>query len=193
MATQLTLEQLYNLTPTSMFLTKGRGISSEKLSSFEMALRDAGIAHLNLVRVSSIYPPGCNIITRQKGLTKLRPGQVCFVVMSDCSTNEPNRLIAASVGLAVPKDGSHWGYLSEHHSYGETAKKAGDYAEDLAATMLATTLGIEFDPAKAYDERKEIYRMSGQVVVSREITQTAEGDKNGRWTTVVAACVFIFD
>jgi len=192
-ATQLTLEQLYNLTPTSMFLTKGRGISSEKLSSFEMALRDAGIAHLNLVRVSSIYPPGCNIITRQKGLTKLRPGQVCCVVMSDCSTNEPNRLIAASVGLAVPKDGSHWGYLSEHHSYGETAKKAGDYAEDLAATMLATTLGIEFDPAKAYDERKEIYRMSGQVVVSREITQTAEGDKNGRWTTVVAACVFIFD
>ena len=193
MATQMTLEQFHNLTPTSMFLTKGRGVSSEKLSSFEMALRDAGIAHLNLVRVSSIYPPGCNIITRQKGQTKLRPGQVCFVVMSDCSTNEPNRLIASSVGLAVPKDGSHWGYLSEHHSYGETAKKAGDYAEDLAATMLATTLGIEFDPAKAYDERKEIYRMSGQVVVSREITQTAEGDKNGRWTTVVAACVFIFD
>lgn len=193
MATQLTLEQIHNLTPTSMFLTKGRGVSFEKLSSFEMALRDAGIAHLNLVRVSSIYPPGCNIITRQKGLPKVQPGQVCFVVMSDCSTNEPNRLIAASVGLAVPKDGSHWGYLSEHHSYGETAKKAGDYAEDLAATMLATTLGIEFDPAKAYDERKEIYRMSGQVVVSREITQTAEGDKNGRWTTVVAACVFLFD
>jgi arginine decarboxylase len=192
-STQLTLEQFNNLTPTSMFLTKGRGVSREKLSSFEMALRDAGIAHLNLVRVSSIYPPGCNIITRQKGLTKLRPGQVCFVVMSDCSTNEPNRLIAASVGLAVPKDGSHWGYLSEHHSYGETAKKAGDYAEDLAATMLATTLGIEFDPAKAYDERKEIYRMSGQVVVSREITQTAEGDKYGRWTTVVAACVLVFD
>lgn len=193
MATQLSLDRLYNLTPTSMFLTKGKGVSREKLSSFEMALRDAGIAHLNLVRVSSIYPPGCNMITRQKGLTKLRPGQVCFVVMSDCSTNEPNRLIAASVGLAVPKDGSHWGYLSEHHSYGETAKKAGDYAEDLAATMLATTLGIEFDPAKAYDERKEIYRMSGQVVVSREVTQTAEGDKNGRWTTVLAAAVFVFD
>jgi len=182
-----------SLTPTRLFLTKGKGVSKQKLVSFEMALRDAGIANLNLVRVSSIFPPGCAIIPRSRGVMRLNPGQVCFVVMSENATQEPNRLIAASVGLAVPKDGTHWGYLSEHHSFGETAKRAGEQAEDLAATMLATTLGVDFDPDKNYDERKEIYRMSGKVVVSREITQSAEGDKNGLWTTVLSAAVLLFD
>lgn len=181
------------LVPKRMFLTKGKGISSEKLTSFEMALRDAGIAHLNIVRVSSIYPPGCVIIPRKRGIRELQPGQICFAVISENATHEPNRLIAASVGLAVPKDGTHWGYLSEHHSFGETARKAGEYAEDLAATMLATTLGVDFNPDTNYDERKEIYRMSGKVVTSREITQSAEGDKDGKWTTVLAAAVLLVD
>ena len=181
------------MTPTKMFFTKGKGVANQKLTSFEMALRSAGIAHLNLVRVSSIFPPGCQIIPRAKGAKLLSPGQVCFVVMSDNATNEPNRLVASSVGLAVPKEAGHWGYLSEHHSFGETAKKAGETAEDLAATMLATILGVDFDPDKNYDERKEIYRMSGKLVSSREITQSAEGEKNGNWTSVVAAAVLLFD
>ena len=42
-----------------------------------------------------------------------------------------------------------------------------------------------------YDERREIYRAKGLVVHTRENVQTAEGDKNGRWTTVVAAAVFV--
>jgi len=100
-------------------------------------------------------------------------------------------MISASVGMAVPAEHEHYGYLSEHHAFGETEEKSGDYAEDLAATMLASTLGIEFDPAKNYDERKETYRMSGKIVKTRNITQAARGDKNGLWTTVVTAAVFI--
>lgn len=156
-----------------------------------MALRKAQIANLNLVKVSSIFPPQCRVILKEEGIKLLDPGQICFVILSENATNEPNRLIGASVGLARPKDRSHWGYLSEHHSFGETAKRAGDYAEDLAATMLATTLGIEFDPNQNYDNRKEIYRMSGRIINSTEITQTAEGNKNGYWTTVVAAAVLL--
>lgn len=182
-----------NFVPKKMFLTKGVGVDINKLTSFEMALRKAQIANLNLVRVSSICPPHCKIITKEEGLKELSPGQICFVVMSDNATNEPNRLIGASIGLAQPNDSSHWGYLSEHHSFGETAQKAGEYAEDLAATMLATTLGVEFDPNKNYDERKEIYQMSGKVITSKEITQTAQGHKDGLWTTVVAASVFLLN
>ncbi len=177
--------------PAKVFFTKGVGKAKEKLQSFEIALRKAGIAHCNLVRVSSIFPPGCKIINRKHGNPLLKPGQVVFTVLSENSTNEPNRLIGASIGLAVPADRKHYGYLSEHHSYGETEEKSGDYAEDLAATMLASTLGIEFDPAKSYDEREKIYHMSGKIVKTTSITQTAEGDKDGLWTTVVAAAVFI--
>ncbi len=177
--------------PRLVFFTKGVGKHKDKLQSFELALRVAGIEKCNLVRVSSIFPPQCKIVTKEQGVPMLKAGQVVFCVMSDNSTNEPNRMITASVGMAVPSEPDHYGYLSEHHAYGETEEKSGDYAEDLAATMLASTLGIEFDPAKNYDERKETYRMSGKIVKTRNTTQAARGDKTGLWTTVVAAAVFI--
>jgi len=177
--------------PKEAFLTDGAGRHKEKLQSFEMALRDAGIAQLNLVRVSSIFPPHCKLISKEKGLKKLQPGAITFCVISDCSTNEPHRLIAASVGLAIPKDRNHYGYLSEHHSYGQREDTAGDYSEDLAASMLATILGMPFDPDQSYDEKKEIWKISGEIIITRNVTQTAIGHKDGLWTTVVAAAVFV--
>jgi arginine decarboxylase len=174
-----------------IFLTKGVGKHREKLSSFELALRAAGIAEYNIVRVSSIFPPNCKVISLQEGLRYLTPGQIVYAVMHDNATNEPHRLIAASVGLAIPANPAQYGYLSEHHSFGETDQKAGDYAEDLAATMLATILGVEFDPNASYDERKDIWRMSDKIVQTRNVTQSAIGDRDGLWTTVVAAAVFV--
>ncbi|MFI5353945.1 MAG: pyruvoyl-dependent arginine decarboxylase [Candidatus Binatales bacterium] len=174
-----------------IFLTKGVGKHREKLSSFELALRSANIAEYNIVRVSSIFPPNCKVISIQEGLKRLTPGQIVYAVMYDNATNEPHRLVAASVGLAIPANPSQYGYLSEHHSFGETDQKAGDYAEDLAATMLATILGVDFDPNASYDERKDIWRMSDKIVQTRNVTQSAIGDRDGLWTTVVAAAVFV--
>ena len=181
------------MVPKKVFFTKGVGVHKEKLASFEMALRVAGLAHCNLVLVSSIYPPGCKTITKEEGLKLLRPGEIVFAVYDRESNNEPNRLVAASVGLAIPADSSMHGYLSEHHSFGETDEKAGEYAEDLAASMLATTLGIEFNPELDWDEREQIFKMSGKIVRTTNITQSAVGHKDGLWTTVFAAAVFIND
>jgi len=174
-----------------IFLTKGAGKHRERLSSFELALRSAGIASCNLVRVSSIFPPHCKLISRTEGLKLLEPGQVTFVVLSENSTREPHRLIAASIGLALPADKSMYGYLSEHHSFGEAEDRAGEYAEELAAEMLATTLDVEFDPDLNWDEKKEIYRISNKIVRTMNITQSAVGDKRGLWTTVLAAAILI--
>jgi len=179
--------------PEKIFLTKGVGIHKDRLSSFELALRSAGIEKYNLVNVSSILPPRCKIITKEEGLKYLHPGQILFTVMARNETNEPNRLISAAIGIAQPNDSNSYGYLSEHHGFGETGEKSGDYAEDLAATMLATTLGIPFDPEQAWDERKQVYRTSGHIFQTRHICQSAEGDKNSLWTTVVAAAVFIVE
>jgi arginine decarboxylase len=177
--------------PKKIFYTKGVGVHKEKLASFEMALRVAGLAHCNLVLVSSIYPPGCKVVTKEEGLKFLRPGEIVFAVYDRESTNEPNRLVAASVGVAIPADPSMHGYLSEHHAHGETDEKAGEYAEDLAASMLATTLGIEFDSELDWDEREQIFKMSGKIVRTTNITQSAIGNKDGLWTTVFAAAVFV--
>jgi arginine decarboxylase len=179
------------MVPKKIFYTKGVGVHKEKLASFEMALRVAGLAHCNLVLVSSIFPPGCKIVSKEEGLKSLKPGEIVFAVYDRESNNEPNRLIAASVGVAIPADPSMHGYLSEHHSFGETDEKAGEYAEDLAASMLATTLGIEFDPELDWDEREQIFKMSGKIVRTTNITQSAVGNKDGLWTTVFAAAVFI--
>ncbi|MHC4942674.1 MAG: pyruvoyl-dependent arginine decarboxylase [Planctomycetota bacterium] len=179
--------------PKKMFFTKGVGRAKEKLTSFEAALRQARIAPFNLVKVSSIFPPNCKIVSRAEGIRDLAPGSILYCVMAENYTNEPNRLVSSAVGLALPADKSVYGYLSEHHSFGETDEKSGEFAEDLAATMLATTLGIPFDPDQDYNARKDIFLMSKKVVKTRNITQSARGDKGGLWTSVVAAAVFRMD
>ncbi len=177
--------------PKKIFFTKGVGVHREYLASFELALRNAKIEKYNIVTVSSIYPIGCKKVGLEEGLKELYPGQIIHAVMARNSTNEPNRLIAASIGVALPKDKSMYGYLSEHHPYGETARISGDYAEDLAASMLATTLGIDFDPDKAWNEREQVFKMSGKIVNTSNITQSARGNKNGMWTTVLAAAILL--
>lgn len=181
------------MVPKKVFFTKGVGIHKEYLNSFEMALRDAGIAAYNLVPVSSIFPPGCKKISREEGLPMLAPGSIVHCVIARNAVNEPNRLIAASVGCAMPQDSNAYGYLSEHHPFGETNEKAGEYAEDLAATMLATTLGIEFDSNIAWDEREQIYKASGKIFKTFNTTQSAIGNKDGLWTTVIAVAVFVME
>lgn len=176
--------------PKRVFFTKGVGTHKEELRSFELALRDAKIEKCNLVQVSSILPPQCKIVSINEGIKELLAGAITFVVLSRCASNEPHRLIAASVGCAIPTDKNAYGYLSEHHAYGQSDKTAGDYAEDLAAAMLASTLGIEFDEDKSWDQKKEVYRISDRIVKTTNVTQSAIV-KNG-YSTVIAAAVFLF-
>lgn len=178
------------LVPTKVFFTSGKGIHEEKLTSFEMALRDARIAHHNLVRVSSILPPRCEIVPREEGLEFLHAGQILFCVLSEAATNEPSRRVGSTVGVAVPADRDRYGYISEHHDFGSSAEELGDYAEDLAASMLATTLGLPFDPDEAWDERVEHWKLSGRIVHTRNHTIVGAGPEDGRWLTTVAAAVF---
>ncbi len=185
----LTNPMLY--VPKAMFFTKVKGVHNDHLTSFELALRDAKISDLNIVSVSSIKPPRCKIIGLQEGRNYLVSGQVVFAIMARQSTNEPNRLIAASVGLAAPADDGQYGYLSEHHSTGETAQKAGDYAEDMAMEMLATTMGLPNDDSLTWDEKQEQWRLSGKIYKTQNFTQSAEGHKEGLWTTVVSAAVLL--
>ncbi len=176
--------------PTKAFLTKGVGRHREKLTSFELALRDARIAQYNVVRVSSIWPPHCNLVNREEGVKGLVPGQVVFAVIAEASTNEPSRLATASIGLAIPADANHHGYISEHHAFGQRREPAGDYAEDLAASMLATVLGVPFDPDQAWDERREQWLLSGEIVKTMNLSCSAEAQEDGRWVTVVSSAVF---
>ena len=181
-----------HLVPKKIFLTKGVGTHKFQLKSFELALRKAGVAQQNLVQVSSIYPPKCKIISREAGVEQLVPGAINFCVLARSDSNEHGRLIASSIGLAIPKDKKKWGYLSEVHGHGMNQQQAADMSEDLAASMLGTTLGIEVDPDKAWSEKEQVYKSSGLIINTRNVTQTARGQK-GLWATTVALAMFLFE
>jgi len=180
-----------SLVPKAVFFVKGVGFHKSKLGSFEQALRDADIEKYNLVKVSSIFPPYCIEVPEEDGLAQLRPGQIVFTVISKVSSNEFNRLVCASIGVAKPADQRTYGYLSEHHSFGTKPENAGEFAEDLAAEMLATTLGVDFDPEANYDEKQEIFKMDGKIIETKNITESATVRKEGEWLTVLAAAIFI--
>jgi len=180
-----------SLVPKAVFFVKGVGYHKSKLGSFEQALRDAGIAQYNLVKVSSILPPYCIDIPQEDGFAQLRDGQIVYTVMSRASSDEYNRLVTASIGVAIPADQRAYGYLSEHHAFGVKPEKAGEFAEDLAAEMLATTLGVDFDPEANYDEKQETFKMNGKIVETKNITASATVKEEGEWLTVLAAAIFI--
>jgi arginine decarboxylase len=176
--------------PTKVFLVRGQGRHKEKLVSFEKALREAGISPFNLVRVSSIYPPHCRTITKAAGLKLLVPGQIVFVVLSENATDEPGALITASIGMAVPDDPSHYGYLAEHADAAKPARETSRHTEYLAAEMLATKLGEKLK-APPRGRAAGSFRVSnGLSLKTRSMTQAARGEK-GVWTTALAAAVLI--
>jgi arginine decarboxylase len=100
-------------------------------------------------------------------------------------------MCAASVGIAQPKDDTRYGYLSEYESFGQNETQAGDYAEDIAAQMLASSLGIPFDVDKDWDEKRQQWSISGEIYKTQNMTQSTKGDKDGKWTTVFAAAVLL--
>jgi arginine decarboxylase len=176
------------LLPSKVFLTRGRGSHEEKLVSFERALREAGIAPFNLVRVSSIFPPHARLVSRESGLKLLQPGQIVFVVLSENATDEPHRLISASIGLAVPEDPAGYGYLAEHEGFGQSEKESGLFTEYLAAEMLATKMGEKLSgPSKG---RRSFSFSNGISLKTRSLSRTATGEA-GLWTTAVAAAVLV--
>ena len=179
------------LVPKKMFLTKGVGTHKDELRSFELALREAGIEKCNLIKVSSIIPPYVKTISKNEGLKELIPGMLTFTVMARCSSNEPHRLIVASIGCAIPADPNAHGYLSEHHAFGQTEEVAGNYAESLAAVMLASTLGLEVDEEKKWAEKKQFFKISDKIVRTTNITQSTIIGTNGWYSTVVATAVFL--
>ena len=176
--------------PQRIFFTKGVGIHKDRLASFELSLRKAGIEKCNLVYVSSIFPPGCKRIPTEEGLKLLSAGQITFAVMARNATNEPNRLIAASIGVATPADTSQYGYLSEHHPYGETDEKAGEYAESLRGHHAGPLSRDRVRPDAAWEEREKGSRCRGRSSAPN-VTQSAVGDKHALWCTVIAVSVLL--
>lgn len=176
--------------PKAVFLTKGVGIHSERLNSFEEALRDARISSLNLVTVSSIVPPHCQLLNIEEGLKLLSPGQLTFSVISRCDCNEEGRLMAAAVAILLPENPDDYGYISEFHAHGMEAEEVEDWVCDQAAELYASAKGLKINWKRAWSPEYEKYTLEERSFSPKYVVSMARG-KKGKWVTTVGAAVFI--
>lgn len=182
------------LIPKKFFLTKGTGIHKKELRAFENALRDAGVQMCNLVKVSSIIAPGCEMISREEGIKLLKPGEMTFAVIAQSRTNEPGQTIGAAIGMAQPKDETIHGYLTEvEEAVGRTEKDLFKDAVEMAIENLVTEWGhTNFDGESVYKQGKKNYELYGKDVAVDGIALTAEGAEDNQYTVVFVAAVFIY-
>lgn len=178
--------------PRKMFLTKGKGTHRHRLQSFELALRDAGIASCNLVNVSSIVPPRCELISKKEGMCLLHPGEITYCVLSEVHSKEPGT-IGASIGVAIPDSSEEYGYIAEYHDPAESEKELRDSVEELAVLMLATTKGMTLkskENGRPFSDEEIVQRFQSNMNTDSiaELFRHTESDK---WSTVVAVAVFI--
>jgi arginine decarboxylase len=94
--------------------------------------------------------------------------------------------------VAQPADEDAYGYLSELHAYGMNDTTAGNFVEEMAAAMLASTLGVDFNEEDGWDQKEEVFKISGRIVRTSNMTQTAIGHPQGLHSTVVAAAICLF-
>ncbi|HET7897052.1 MAG TPA: arginine decarboxylase, pyruvoyl-dependent, partial [Flavisolibacter sp.] len=183
-----------SIVPVQFFLTKGVGVHQKDMRAFENALRDAGIHTCNLIKTSSILPPGCQRISPEEGMKKISPGQITFAVMAQSQTNEPGQSITAGIGMAQPKDKTLHGYLAELEGIiGRTEEDVKKDVIEMAIENLATEWNPTFDGENVYRKGKKNYRLENRDVSVDSIVQSARGAGKNQYTIVITAAVFIYE
>ena len=187
------IEHGYSLVPRKVFVTRGLGVHEKQLTSRELAMTDAGVEKMNMIKASSIIPPGCEFISIREGKKQLMIGQMAFAILAQCSTNEPYKRISAAIGIAKPDDPDAYGFfteIEEDQGYGKTEEQAGEEVMHLAISNLAMSWRAKWND-KMFDPRKKVYRIKNKNVRLSNVSQSATGDKDGKYTTVYVAAVFI--
>jgi arginine decarboxylase len=180
--------------PTRFFFVKGVGTHEKDMRAFEEALRDAGVHMCNLVKISSVIPPGCKRISTEEGKRRLRPGSVIHAVIAESQTNEPGQLVGAAIGMAQPKGRERFGYLTEVESaIGREAEDLQQDVEEMALENLVTEMGFKFDGDKIMRRGKKNYDIRGNKIAVDSIVETARGEEGNKYTVVFVAAIMLTD
>jgi arginine decarboxylase len=96
-------------------VSAGSGTGRTPLSAFDAALRDAGVADFNLVRLSSVIPPGSTVVDVH-GRHQLTGGHgdLLYCVYAAAYAYVPGETSWAGVGWALDRSGSGAGLFVEH-------------------------------------------------------------------------------
>lgn len=100
--------------PRSYFLVSGAADAQTPLNAFDAALRDAGIEDLNLVKVSSIVPPGCQRVDPRP----IAAGTMVAAAYASITSALPGEVIAAGVAVGLPEEADRAGIIMEYSARG---------------------------------------------------------------------------
>lgn len=123
-------------------VSAGTGTGPTKLAAFDAALQAAGIANYNIIRLSSIIPPGSEIqnldgpVTKQPG----KWGDRLYAVMAEFRADTPNVAAWAGIGWVQNKKTGE-GLFVEHEGANEIQVRK-DIEQSLEALMK--TRGVDF-------------------------------------------------
>jgi arginine decarboxylase len=137
-------------TPSRVFVVGGTGVHEKERIAVQHAMRAAGVEQVNLVKVSSVVAPECELITAEEGRRLLRPGNVCFAVIAQAETDEPHQRIAPGLAWAKPEKPGLPGFIAEVEedmakgkSAAATEKEVGEEVLDLMAMRLRAKVDAE--------------------------------------------------
>lgn len=117
--------------PELLWATAGHAEGETKLTAFDNALVDAGIAHWNLVKVTSVAPPTALVV---EDPLEIEPGAVVPAVVSSTESQEPGETISACIGIGRSATGH--GMIMEHAGPGTPEEM-----ESIVRRMLRESLG----------------------------------------------------
>jgi arginine decarboxylase len=166
----------------------------------QRAMREAGVADCNLVKVSSVIPPACEIVPRARGLRMLRGGAIIHAVIAQGETNEPHQRITPAICWGQPNDATLPGYMTEveeDQTKGRSTRTATDEAGEALITIIAEKFGVRLDPEKTWSNRGRSGRVRigrltwqvGSVAVSVIGPETDDGQR--RYASAAVLGVFL--
>lgn len=101
-------------TPTKYFMVSGASDGFTPLNAFDGALLQAGIGNTNIIKMSSIVPPRCRLISP----IALPPGALVPAAYASITSDVPGEIIAAGVAIALPKERDRNGLIMEYSAKG---------------------------------------------------------------------------
>jgi arginine decarboxylase len=185
--------------PTRVFFTSGTAVHTTQRGAMQRAMNDAGVGECNLVKTSSVIPPGCEIITRERGLRLLRAGNIVHAVIAQGQTSEPHQRVTPALCWAQPEDSELPGYIAEVEedlTMGKNPKTATDEAGEALLTIMAEKAAARVDARKLWAERgRDRHVRVGRVelrVGSMAVSAIGPESQNGTQQYAVAAVLAVF-
>jgi arginine decarboxylase len=186
--------------PTRIFFSRGVGVHSIQRVAVQRAMEDAGVQDLNLVKVTSVIPARCEVITSRHGLRLLEPGSVCFGVIAQGETNEPHQRVTAALCWGQPIGDDLPGYITEieeEQTKGKSEKTAVDEAGQALVHLFGDKIGANVNAERVWGARGQsrYIRVGGRRIRVGSIVSSAVGteeqDGEKKYTVVLAVAVYL--